>query len=207
VIITAALTACVWTQPGEAPYRGPNTVARAAAALEHYTDIPVWARTRLAHKIALLDSDGAVEVTKHGVTTTLEGRVANLRDMNFRGNRLCAGEVVTSGWRDGQKEVGNLFVTGDYAVVVMVVCGNIARIDYTPLPLTERVPLDEPRIWDVPLWDGPLPFLPKLPDPATPRGGVPQAQRPPIEQPLRVPAPGTLWLAVAALALMAGVRR
>ncbi len=136
-----AAAACDWSRPGAAPYRGPGDIT-AASAVESYTDIPAEARADLAQRIRSQREDAIVLITRDGITSP-QGTATGLRDMHWRGG-LCTGPVTRAGWAPQHVEAALVYCSGPHCVAVPVVCGNVARLDFT----FREPPTPELRMWD-----------------------------------------------------------
>lgn len=118
--LSAQAKVCSWDNPGASP----ANKAHISTQLARYSDLPTSVKQRLAEKIDKRNYDGVVVVTRDG----LDGPYTRLRDMQWS-TGMCRGPVSRSKWSADHTERGLVFTEGPYSVVVMTVCGNMARLD------------------------------------------------------------------------------
>jgi hypothetical protein len=99
-------------------------------AVESYVDIPPAARAELIARIRGQREDGLVLIGRDTLVSP-QGTATRLRDMHWRGG-LCRGEVLRGGWAPQHVEKALLYCAMGHCVVVPVVCGNVARVDFAP---------------------------------------------------------------------------
>lgn len=129
---------CNWDNPGQAPFRGGDTVA----AVESY-NFPTPAKLELVYKIQKGYNDATVYITRDEIKTAF-GAADNLRDMHFSGGKKCYGYVSRSTWPVNHEQKALVYCSGQYCLAVPVICGNISRIDY--FPKTKKDPQINPKI-------------------------------------------------------------
>ena len=112
---------CSWNRPGVDPFRGD-----AAAAVEHYQDIPAPQRKVLREKIAAGKPDDKVAIGRTAVTGTWEYEAA-IRDMHFGKQRMCA-SVDRSKWSAARSEPEAVYCADEHCIIVPKICGNVSRI-------------------------------------------------------------------------------
>jgi len=121
---------CPWPDPGRDPYRGD-----AAAAVERLTAIPEGERRTLAGMVRQRFGGRVVYVGRDQMD---DGRLGELRDMNFGAGRVCRGLVDRSSWPAGRHERAVAYVVGRWAVLVFASCNNVAwatNLDALPEPV------------------------------------------------------------------------
>lgn len=151
------LAICVWANPGADPYRG-HGMGKVEAALNNYK-FPYPVKQELLRKIRRIDNDAVLTINSRGYSAT-GGEARNLRDMHFGKNRLCNGAVDTSKWEPGREETALIYCSGTYCVAIPIVCGNISRVDFYPVP---------PKPKPTPEWAKPPKLRPPtpIPEPST----------------------------------------
>ncbi|NGZ85012.1 MHFG family PEP-CTERM protein [Duganella aceris] len=112
---------CSWDRPGQNPYTGG-----AAAAIDHYTDIPATVRGTLKRRMAEGQSDDQVNITRDGISGKNQYG-AQIRDMHFGKNSVC-GTVTRSKWAADRVEPAAVYCVGAHCVLVPKICGNVSRI-------------------------------------------------------------------------------
>jgi hypothetical protein len=150
-----AHAACDWSKPGAAPYRNGGDPS-AATAVESYQDIPADVRADLAAKIRGQREDAIVFIGRDSMTSP-QGTVTDLRDMHWRGG-MCAGPVVRSGWAERTYLPALVYCSAGHCVAVPLICGNVARVTFTPRPR------HEPELRN---WDGKPQEVRTVPEPST----------------------------------------
>ena len=158
---------CSWDNPGRNRYTGD-----AAAAVDHYGDIPAAVRATLKRRIDDGVPDEQVSITRDGISgkNQYDGRI---RDMHFGNNSLC-GTVTRGKWAADRVEPAAVYCVGEHCILVPKICGNISRVSRSAAPLAaakaagaaeasdERaIPdgltqFDDIRLVDAPLRDEPL---------------------------------------------------
>lgn len=116
---------CPWPDPGRAPYTGDK------AAAVRRLPIPEPEREQLAQMVELRFGWRQVLVRSGSVD---DGRLADLRHMNFAGGRVCPGLVDTSMWPADRVERALAYSVGPWVVLVFSVCGNVAMATDTAVP-------------------------------------------------------------------------
>jgi len=203
--VAASLTAaspCHWNKPGATPYRGP-VMQSVSQALARYTDIPADAAAQITSKARLLQPDTLVTITRDGVESP-DGTATNLRDMHYGKDRLCAGPVERSAWKDTHAEPAFVYCSGEHCIAVPIVCGNVSRIDYKPMISERAEPLLRPGFEpEGGYLERPIPQpIPRLGFEPDQRGFTPSPMPRPINPPYSVPEPSSMALLLAALASM-----
>lgn len=153
---------CYWNNPGAQPYRQYPFEPAVERALRNY-DFPPEVRRELAWKIKNTFSDAVVDITKTSLSAT-GGTASNFRDMHFRNNALCSGEVIRNRWSENHRETALIYCSNSYCVAIPTVCGNISRIDYVPHIKSPKVVSfqDNPPKF----WEGELdPLIQNVPEP------------------------------------------
>jgi hypothetical protein len=112
---------CSWNRPGVDPYRGD-----AAAAVEHYQDIPAAQRQVLRDKLAGGKPDDKVAIGRDAVTGAWQYDPA-IRDMHFGKRRMC-GSVDRSKWSAARSEPAAVYCADQHCIIVPKICGNVSRI-------------------------------------------------------------------------------
>jgi hypothetical protein len=126
------LATCSWASPGANPYQGAP-----AAAVDHYTDIPVAVRDRLKARIERRQYDDVAAITRDEIRGAHE--YTDLREMHF-GRRTVCGQPDRSGWSDKMVERGLVYCEGGHCLIVPTVCRNVSRVtrvhqlDREPVP-------------------------------------------------------------------------
>ncbi len=130
---------CNWDNPGADPYRGPVT-ATVAAAVARY-DLPPLVRADLVAKVRNGLADGAVWIHRDRIDAGQWATASDLRDMHHgRPGRMCPGPVSRAGWAADHAEPALVYCSGAECLAVPVVCGNVSRITWAPLPGREPAP-------------------------------------------------------------------
>jgi len=175
---------CNWEHPGADPYWGKPI----AAALATY-DYPLPARNEIMRKVFDAKPDGVASI-KHDRAVWGDEPI-ELHDMHW-GSGRCTGPVNREGW-DMFREERALIYCGSptHCVAVPFICGNVARVEFLPVPPPPpRLNSEPPR----PPWEGGPPLVPPWPHGSPPHAGT-------------IPTPGTLALLGVALAALAITRR
>lgn len=145
---------CNWNNPGADPARGP-TVAVVSRAVQSY-GFDTQDRALIVSKAQRLANDGYVRVTRDGIEAPAGSFASNLRDMHYgKQGRWCAGPVKRDKWSDTDQQPGLVYCGRTNCIVVFVVCGNVARIDFSQ-PATKPEPMF--RFYEGPApreWHGP----------------------------------------------------
>ena len=113
-----AAPVCPWPDPGADPFRGDQ-----AAAVMALAEIPLAERIQLADQVRQQYGWRRVMVTRDAAD---DGRLTELRSMNFGAGRICAGAVDRSMWPPGRHESGRAFAVGRWTVVTFDSCRNVA---------------------------------------------------------------------------------
>lgn len=184
---TAAQLCPPW-EPASAPYRGDP-----AAAVRRLAGIPEADRDTLAMMVGQGFSGQRVMVGRDGI---VGANLAELRDMNGAGGKVCHGLVNRSHWPAGRHETGWAYTVGRTSIVVLDSCGNVAvatNLDALPPPATPS--RETLRAQQAARGSTGLSSLVGLTQPR-PQGG-----------PYQVPEPGTLALLALAAIGAAAARR
>jgi hypothetical protein len=122
VTLAAAIQpSCSWDRPGQNPYTGD-----AAAAIDHYADIPEAVRGTLKRRIAEGQSDDRVSITRDGISG--KGKYdAQIRDMHFGKASLC-NTVTRDKWAAERVEPAAVYCVDQHCILVPRICGNVSRI-------------------------------------------------------------------------------
>lgn len=139
---------CTWNSPGADPYRGPVT-ATVAAAVARY-DLPAPVRADLVAKVRNGLADGAVRIHRDRIDAGPWAAASDLRDMHHgRPGRMCPGPVSRAGWAPDHVEPALVYCSANTCIAVPVVCGNVSRVTWAPLPGREPT-LTAPVVHHVP---------------------------------------------------------
>lgn len=180
---------CAWGMPGRNPYRGSVEQALVTAKL------PAEVIQRISMKVAAGQLDDRLEITNAGIRSERdEQREFESRNVAMTyGNTLCVNTRVN--FKRGHVERASLFEAADkqgnlYSVMVPDVCGNVSVLGARMERKRKRIPL---AVLAETLHGAPA--LMRL---------VSGAED---EEVRTVPEPGSLALALGALAAMAGFSR
>ena len=180
---------CAWGLPGRNPYRGSVEQALVTAKL------PAEVVQRISSKVAAGQLDDRLEITNAGIRSERdEQREFEPRNVAMTyGNTLCVNTRVN--FKRGHVERASLFEASDkqgnlYSVMVPDVCGNVSVLGARMERKRKRIPLAVLAETA----HGAPPLLRLV------SGADDQEAR-------TVPEPGSLALALGALALMAGLTR
>jgi hypothetical protein len=124
VTLAAAATVqptCSWDRPGHNPYTG-----NAAAAIEHYADIPEAVRAALKRRVADGKPDDQVRITRDAIAGQHQYDPA-IRDMHFGRASLC-NTVTRDKWAADRVEPGAVYCAEGHCILVPRICGNVSRI-------------------------------------------------------------------------------
>ena len=119
------LARCSWDTPGTNPYRG-----ELAAAIDHYTDIPVATRAALKRRVASQAYDDIAVIGRSHISGGRSYK-PELRDMHFGNGRLCR-TVTRQRWPAGAEERGLVYCEAGHCVIVPTVCRNVSRVSRLP---------------------------------------------------------------------------
>ena len=149
-----------------------------AAAVARY-GYPRDVQYRLAARAKRFEFDFLIEIKRDSVIGN--GSAWLLADMHYGRRDVCKGGVSRAKWPDAQLERAMAYCEASYCIAVPFVCRNVAKL----LPMSPRHAVTTERY------------------PRQPEGGMP-----PRLAPVRpLPAPGSLWLALGALAALLFSRR
>lgn len=186
------INSCGWNHPGSHPYKGGIS-----KGIDNYPDIPAPIKKKLKDRLHKMEFGSVVTITRDGITG---GFHPEITDMHFSANTVCR-SVNREVWPKDHTEVGLVYCEDEYCIVVPTVCGNISRIYRSapgvaiepsiPAPKKEgnMLPGLEPK--GVPWIEPPLRYDPILPGPA----------------PTPIVEPGTAWLALIGLVIIALIKR
>jgi hypothetical protein len=136
-LAAAVQPACSWDRPGHNPYTGT-----AAAAIDHYADIPAAVRGTLKRRMEEGQSDDTVSITRDGIIGKNQYN-PDIRDMHFGNASLC--NTVTRGkWAADRIEPGAVYCVGEHCILVPKICGNVSRIARTA-PAVAAAPQEQSR--------------------------------------------------------------
>ena len=148
-----------------------------AAAVARY-GYPRDIQDHLAARVKRFDFDFLIEIKRDSVVGN--GSAWLLADMHYGRRDVCKGDVSRAKWPDAQLERAMAYCEASYCIAVPFVCRNVTRL----LPLSPRHTVTAERY------------------PWQPESGLP-----PRLAPVRpLPAPGSLWLALGALAALGFAR-
>jgi hypothetical protein len=123
-LAAAVQPACSWDNPGHNPYTGA-----AAAAIDHYRDIPDKVRLTLKRRLEEGQADDQVDITRDRISGKHQYAPA-IRDMHFGKSSLCA-SVTRSKWAENRSEPGAVYCVDQHCILVPRICGNVSRISRT----------------------------------------------------------------------------
>lgn len=144
VTLAAAIQpTCSWDRPGHNPYTGG-----AAAAIDHYTDIPAAVRSTLKRRMAEGQSDDKVSITRDSIAGKYQYDPA-IRDMHFGKASVCA-SVTRDKWSENRNEPGAVYCVEEHCILVPRICGNVSRVSRSA-PAVAVAPAEQERELEEPM--------------------------------------------------------
>ena len=120
---------CSWDRPGVNPYTGS-----AAAALEHYGDMPAEIRAELKRRIEQGRPDDEVSIKRDSIGGKYAYDPA-IREMHFGRASVCR-TVTRAKWSAERDEPGAVYCAKEHCILVPKICGNVSRVSRSKVPAT-----------------------------------------------------------------------